>query len=99
RLRFYELVPVVAGVLATPKLCGGGAPAQFALLQPRAIRTFLRLRISTAPNSSAFCYAFLLESCFAPRTREGRLSARGTTQASSPQTRHLPRRHCLWTHL
>jgi RimJ/RimL family protein N-acetyltransferase len=30
----------VAGVLATPKLGEGGSPAKFALLQPRAIRTF-----------------------------------------------------------
>jgi hypothetical protein len=34
RVRIYELVPVVAGVLATPKLGEGGSLAKFALLQP-----------------------------------------------------------------
>ena len=57
-----------------------------------------RLRISRAPNSSAFCYAVLLESCIAPRTGEGRFSARRATQTSSPQARHLSRCYYLWTH-
>jgi hypothetical protein len=59
----------------------------------------LRLRISTAPNSSAFCYAFLLQPCFAPRTGEGWFSARRSTQASPPQARHLPGCSYLWTYL
>jgi hypothetical protein len=66
-------------------------------LMPRVIPNIQRLRISTAPNSSAFCYAFLLQPCFAPRTGEGRFSARRSTQTSPPQARHLSRCNYLWT--
>jgi hypothetical protein len=51
-VRFYELVPVVEGVLATPKLGEGGSPAKFALLQPRTL-SGLPLQVLKRTGSAA----------------------------------------------
>jgi hypothetical protein len=51
-VRFYELVPVVAGVLATPKVGEGRSPAKFALLQPRTL-SGLPLQVLERTGSAA----------------------------------------------
>jgi ribosomal-protein-alanine N-acetyltransferase len=67
-------------------------------LMPRVIRTFSDYAFQELRIHRLFATPFSSNPCVAPRTGEGRFSARRATQTSLPQARHLPRCNYLWTH-
>ena len=57
---------------------------------PRVIRTFSGCAFQQLPNSSAFCYAFLLQPCFAPRTwRRRGFNAKGYSDITTSSKAYI----------